>query len=109
MLRTNVCLYLCGSGLSITDAIRMLQSKVAKITLEPEKFVSFGGFDDYESFQTFVRLFVGIDKIGDQSLKNAFIWLRGRFRFTTTYLEYILKGFDHTTALYTMQYMIANI
>ncbi|CAJ0746131.1 6419_t:CDS:2, partial [Entrophospora sp. SA101] len=108
-LRSKVCLYLCGSGLSITNAMKILQSKISKFSLEPERYVNFGGFDDYESFQTFIRRFIGVGEIDDHSLEDAFIWLRGRFRFTTSYLELIFGGLEHTLALQTIKHVVANI
>src|SRR5207248_8741965 len=80
-----------------------------KFSLEPERYVNFGGFDDYESFQTFIRRFIGVGKIDDHSLEDAFIWLRGRFRFTTSYLELIFGGLEHTLALQTIKHVVANI
>ena len=89
--------------------MKILQSKISKLSLEPERYVNFDGFDDYESFQTFIRHFIGVGEIDDHSLEDAFIWLRGRFRFTTSYLELIFSGIEHTLALQTIKHVVANI
>ena len=81
-------LFVCGSALSLLMCEELLQSPIAKWNEKPRRFVNLGAIDKFEEFTNMVRHLV--PEVEDSQLKKPFGWLRGRYRFTATFIEHLV-------------------
>ncbi|EXX50786.1 uncharacterized protein OCT59_027880 [Rhizophagus irregularis] len=80
-----------GSGLSLMEAKDLKLSKVAKTETAIPIFKNFGQIQTSEEILELAR---NIFPLEDKYASMAIKWLKGRYRFTWTWIHYLLNSYD---------------
>ncbi|GBB89934.1 hypothetical protein RclHR1_01680005 [Rhizophagus clarus] len=89
-----------GSGLSLMEAKDLALSNVAK----KETLISiFGDFGQIETSEEILKLARNIFPLEDKYASMAIEWLKGRYRFTWTWIHYLLNSYNPKEQLETLK------
>ncbi|CAG8662197.1 12927_t:CDS:2, partial [Acaulospora colombiana] len=88
----KVYVVICGTGISMQKMKNATNSAIVKLDEKLPPWTDVGAFDTKESQTLYLAQYLPSNYMNSLLAERLEYWLCGRYRFTTTYLQFLLKN-----------------